>query len=84
MSPLVIYKADDRELTRSPRFAPAIPPASPRPRLDYFVNFPNDKRAYWYLVCFLCVFDWAHSAASVFVCPAFHPGLLVVFAGAQR
>jgi len=44
---------------------PLCPPLSPL--ADYFVNFPNDKKVYWWLVVVLCVFDWFHTAISVSV-----------------
>lgn len=45
------------------RCAPSRP-ASPLP--DYFVNFPNDKRMYWWLVVVLCIFGWLHTAVSIY------------------
>ncbi|GAA5842207.1 hypothetical protein JCM3766R1_005065 [Sporobolomyces carnicolor] len=33
---------------------------------NYFTLFPNDKRIYWWLVVFLCMLDWAHSAVSMY------------------
>ncbi|GAA5829315.1 hypothetical protein JCM5353_004038 [Sporobolomyces roseus] len=32
----------------------------------YFQTFPNDKRLYWWLVVFMCVLDWSHSAISMY------------------
>ncbi|GAA5907017.1 DUF6534 domain-containing protein [Sporobolomyces salmoneus] len=32
----------------------------------YFTLFPNDKRLYWWLVVFMCILDWSHSAISMY------------------
>ncbi|GAA6060436.1 hypothetical protein JCM10212_000029 [Sporobolomyces blumeae] len=34
--------------------------------LRYFQLFPNDKRLYWWLVVFLVMLDWAHSAVCMY------------------
>ncbi|GAA6010586.1 hypothetical protein JCM11491_002984 [Sporobolomyces phaffii] len=32
----------------------------------YFTNFPNDRKLYKWLVIFMCVLDWSHSAISMY------------------
>ncbi|GAA5958599.1 hypothetical protein JCM3765_006686 [Sporobolomyces pararoseus] len=32
----------------------------------YFTMFPNDKRLYWWLVVFMCILDWSHSAICMY------------------
>lgn len=38
----------------------------------YFMNFPRDKRLYWWMVVFLCLMDWAHTAMSVYTVSSRH------------